>query len=62
MTKEDVSVMQQLKQGMQILTHKLLQKKIKKSIVDYESFKMETVRISLEPFIMQTVFESETIL
>ena len=32
------------------------------SIVDYESFKMETVRIPLEPFIMQTVFESETTL
>ena len=37
--------MQILKQGM-ILTEKPLQKKIRKSIVDYESFKMETVQIS----------------
>ena len=30
------------------------------NIVDYESFKLETARIPIEPFRMQTVFESET--
>ena len=40
------NIMQILKQRIQILTEKPLQKKIRKSIVDYESFKMETVQIS----------------